>query len=137
KQLVPRPVPNMGCGYVADVIHIEEDQGAYLRAVQSLPNLPRPVRSEPSKVNPLLPIRPQCRPRGCDSHGLRGSVVILDHGYLLGTHHHGTTSRFFISPRWGRGPGWDYARSAPLLYARCAPPHPRLGLLVAGRLLPL
>src|SRR5262249_8107746 len=57
---------------------------------------------QPGKINPLLPIGPQRRPRGRDSYGLRGSIVILDHGYLLGTHYHGTTSRFlYLSPLGG------------------------------------
>src|SRR5215472_3067380 len=114
----------MGSRRIPNIVHIEQDQGTQFGASQRLLNLPRPIGPKPGKVNPLLPIGSQRRSRGSDSHGLRSSIVILDHDYLLGIHYHGTTSRFLsLSPGGAVGVGLRALRSAAAPGALPRPPY--------------
>ena len=67
-QLVHRPGADVGRGHVADVVEVEAEQGAQLRAVQRLLQPRQPLGAEPVEVDPLLPVD-GVRPVRADAHG--------------------------------------------------------------------
>ena len=80
EQLVPGPVADVRRGRVADVVHVEQDQGADVGLFECGADLVRTVGPEPGEIDALFPVGAEGGAGGGDGDGCRGGGVVLDHG---------------------------------------------------------
>ena len=68
RHLVARPLPDVGARDVADVVEVEDQQGAQLRCLERLADAVEPVVPQPLGVDALLPVD-GLESRGADRSG--------------------------------------------------------------------
>src|SRR5258708_26411234 len=81
RRLVRRPRSNVGCGDVADVVHVEEKQRAHVGCVQSMLRAREAFATQSVEVGALLPVDGVESVGFCQTahlrHNLRASAATL------------------------------------------------------------